>query len=51
MYIQPNGAWYKPEIEDVPFISECNVCGGELIEKLIGDGLMTICSDCENVDE
>lgn len=46
----PNGASYRPEVEDVPkdlYDKEvCVQCGGELVEKLIGDELITYCPDC-----
>ncbi len=46
-----NGAGYDPSIEDVPeHFNDCIKCGGELVEKLVGDELLLMCSDCNYVE-
>ena len=49
MYIEPNGAGFKPEIEDVGVDESdvCEDCGGELIMKMTsGDEVYYKCNEC-----
>jgi len=42
-----NGAGVDPSVDDVPErFSDCIKCGAETVEKLIGDEVYIMCSEC-----
>lgn len=53
MYIEPNGAGFKPEVEDVNpprEEDECELCGGECVKKItVNDDIYYKCVDCGNI--